>query len=242
MARIAGVLYLIVIVTAAFAEIFVRGKLVVAGNAAATATNILTHESLYRLGGAADLINLVCDVGLALLFYELLKPVSRRLALLAAFFRLTHVGILTVSILFHFAALFFLKGTHDPGVFNTAQLQEQALTCLNFQSRGYTLCLVYFGFACVILGMLIYRSTFLPRVLGVLMAIAGLCYVISSIAGLIAPTFASPLFPYILLPGALGEYSLALWLLVRGVNMQAWNEKAGRGLSMSRAFPIGPRP
>jgi hypothetical protein len=75
--------------------------------------------------------------------------------------------------------------------------------------------------------MLIYRSTFLPRVLGVLMAIAGLCYLISSFAGLIAPTFASPLFPYILLPGALGEYSLALWLLVRGVNMQAWNEKAG---------------
>jgi len=226
MARIAGALYLIVIVTAAFAEIFVRGKLVVRGNAAATATNILTHESLYRLGGSADLINLVCDVGLALLFYELFKPVSRSLALLAAFFRLTHVGILTVGILFHFAALFFLTGTHDPNVFSTAQLQEQALICLSFQSRGYTLCLVYFGFACVFLGILIYRSTFLPRVLGVLMAIAGLCYVTSSFARLISPTFASHLFPYILFPGALGEWSLALWLLVRGVNMQRWEEKA----------------
>jgi hypothetical protein len=226
MARIAGAMYFFVIVTAAFAEIFVRGKLVVRGNAAATATNILTHESLYRLGGSADLINLVCDVGLALLFYELLKPVSRSLALLAAFFRLTHVGILTVSILFHFAALFFLTGTHDPSVFDTAQLQEQALMCLSFQSRGYTLCLVYFGFACVLLGILIYRSTFFPRVLGVLMAIAGLCYVTSSFARLISPTFASHLFPYILFPGVLGEWSLALWLLVRGVNMQRWEEKA----------------
>src|SRR5438874_7150998 len=96
-ARIAGVLYLIIIVTAGFAEGFVRDKLVVGSDAAATANNLLTHELLYRAAGAADLINLVCDTVLALLFYELLKPVSRSLALLAAFFRLVHVAILAVS-------------------------------------------------------------------------------------------------------------------------------------------------
>src|SRR5438477_3345952 len=178
-ARIAGVLYLIIIVTAGFAEGFVRDKLVVGSDAAATANNLLTHELLYRAAGAADLINLVCDTVLALLFYELLKPVSRSLALLAAFFRLAHVAILTVSTLFHFAVLFFLTGAHDLNVFSTAQLQEQALMCLSFHSRGYTLCFVYFGFACVILGFLIYRSTFWPRIFGVFMAIAGLCYVTS---------------------------------------------------------------
>ncbi|HEX8138680.1 MAG TPA: DUF4386 domain-containing protein [Pyrinomonadaceae bacterium] len=206
-ARIAGVLYLIIIVTATFAEIFVRGRLVVRSDAAATATNILAQESLYRLGGAADLINLVCDTALALLFYELLKPVGSSLSLLAAFFRLVHVAILAVSTLFHFAPLSFLTGAHDLSVFRAAQFQEQALLSLGLQARGYTITLVFFGFACLLLGILIYRSSFLPRILGVLMAIAGLCYVTGSFARLLSPAFAAYLFPYILLPSAFGEVS-----------------------------------
>jgi hypothetical protein len=225
-ARIAGILYLVIIVTAAFAEIFVRGQLIVDGAPAATATNILEHESLYRLGGSADLINLVCDTALALLFYELLKPVDRSLSLLAAFFRLTHVAILTISTLFHFAPLILLTGRHDLSVFSAVQLQEQALLYLSFHSKGYTICLVFFGFSCVLLGTLIYRSTFLPRALGVMMTIAGLCYVTSSFANLLSPAVASHFFPYILLPGAIGEWSLTLWLLVRGVNLQRWTAKA----------------
>lgn len=225
-ARTAGILYLIIIVTAGFAEIFVRGKLVVFGDAAATAVNILAHESLYRLGGAADLINLVCDTALALLFYELLKPVSSSLSLLAAFFRLIHVAILAVSTLFHFAPLIFLTGPHDLSVFSAAQLHEQALAFLTLHARGYMFTLVFFGFACLFLGILIYRSKFLPRILGVLMVIAGSCYLIGSFAALLSPVFASHLFPYILLPGALGEYSLALWLLVVGVNAQRWKTRA----------------
>jgi len=219
-ARIAGVLYLVIIVTAAFAEIFVRGQLVIGGAAAATATNILAHESLYRLGGVADLINLVCDAALALLFYELFKPVGQSLSLLAAGFRLTHVAILSVATLFHFAPLILLKGKHDLSVFSAVQLQDEAQLSLSFHSLGYTICLIFFGVSCVFLGALIYRSTFLPRFLGVMMAIAGLCYVSNSFANLLSPAFASHLFPYILLPGALGEWSLTLWLLVRGVNSQ----------------------
>jgi hypothetical protein len=233
-ARIAGFLYLTIIVTAGFAEVFVRGRLVVRGAAAATATNILAHESLYRLGGSADLINLVCDTALALLFYELLKPISRSLALLAAFFRLAHVAILTVSTLFHFAALTFLTGTHDLSVFSAAQLQEQALLCLSFHAWGYTICLVFFGFACLLLGILIYRSLFLPRIFGVLMAVAGLCYVTGSFARLLSPTFASNLFPYFLLPGAFGELSLTMWLLARGLNLERWQEK----VSAARELPF----
>lgn len=225
-ARIAGALYLTIIVTAAFAEIFVRGKLVVRADAAATAANILAHESLYRLGGAADLINLLCDTALALLFYELLKPVSPLLSMLAAFFRLMHVAILTISTLFHFAALTFLTGQHDLSVFNTAQLREQALSFLALHARGYTITLVFFGTACLLLGIVIYRSLFLPRILGVLMVIAGSCYLIGSLARLLSPAFASHLFPYILLPGALGEWSLTVWLLVIGVNVQKWKLRA----------------
>jgi len=228
-ARIAGVLYLVIIITAAFAEIFVRGRLVIDGAAVETAAHILAHEAFYRLGGFADLINLVCDTALALLFYELFKPVCRSLSLLAACFRLTHVAILSVGTFFHFAPLILLKGTSDLSAFSALQLQEGALLSIRFHSQVYTICLVFFGVSCVFLGTLIYRSTFLPRLLGVMMAIAGLCYVTNSFAILLFPPFASHLFPYILLPGALGEWSLTLWLIVRGVDLQRWTKIANEG-------------
>jgi hypothetical protein len=109
-ARIAGGLYLLTIVAASFAEFFVRGRLVVGGDAGATATNILAHESLYRLGAATVPIYLSCDIAVTLIFYELLKPVSRSLSLLAALFRLMQVAILGVNLLNDFAPLVLLKG------------------------------------------------------------------------------------------------------------------------------------
>ena len=115
-ARIAGVLYLIIIIAASFAEFFVRGRLVVGGDPAATATNILAHEPSYRLGASAVLIYLSCDTAVALIFYELFKPVSRSLSLLAAFFRLIEVAILGGNLLNHLAPLLLLKGalSHRP--------------------------------------------------------------------------------------------------------------------------------
>ena len=225
-ARIAGAVYLIVGVTAAFAEVFVRGRLVVRGDAAATAASILAHQSLYRLGGAADLINAAGDTVLALLFYELLKPVSRSLALLAAFFRLVHVAVLATTTLNHFAPLVFLGGTDDLGAFTAQQLQAQALVSLRMHDLGYNVCLVFFGFACVLMGRLIYRSTFLPRILGVLLAIAGLGYLTNSFVHFLAPTYGPQVFRYVMVPSGIGELLLILWLLVIGVNTQRWNERA----------------
>jgi uncharacterized protein DUF4386 len=224
MARIAGVLYLIVIVTAGFAEGFVRDKLVTSSNAPATASNLLTHETLYRAGGAADLINLVCDTALALLFYELLKSVSSSLALLAAFFRLVHVAILSGSTLFHFAALTWLRGAPDMPAFGTPQLQQLGLASLKLHGLGYNICLVFFGFACLVMAYLIWKSTFLPRILGVLLAIAGSGYLINSFLVLLSPSLASHLFPWLLLPGFPAELALALWLAIKGVNASKWDE------------------
>jgi hypothetical protein len=224
-ARIAGALYLIVIVTAGFAEIFVRGRFVVRCDAGATAANILAHEFLYRLGGAADLINLACDTTLALLFYELLKPVSRSLSLLAAFFRLMHVAILAVCTLGHFAPLIFLGGARDLNVFSAEQLQELALVSLRLHGQGYHITLVFFGFSCLLLGYLICRSIFLPRIFGVLLAVAGSGYLIISFANFIAPAFRARI-SLILLPSGIAELSLTLWLLVMGVNAQRWKQQA----------------
>jgi hypothetical protein len=223
-ARIAGVLYLIVFVTAGFAEGFVRNRLVVSGDGAATAAHILAHESLYRLGGAADLVNLVCDTALALIFYELLKPVSRSLSLLAAFFRLMHVGIMATATLNHFAPLVFLGDARGLGSFTAAQLQAEVLVSLRLHTLGYHICLVFFGVACLLLGYLIFKSTFLPWILGVLLAIAGLCYLANSFANFLSLPY--DLFPFVAAAGLIGEGSLTVWLLVKGVNEQRWKEQA----------------
>ncbi|MFZ0960920.1 MAG: DUF4386 domain-containing protein [Terriglobia bacterium] len=226
-ARIAGALYLLIFVTAPFAEIFVRGKLVVYGDAAATATNILAHEPLYRLGAAAELITLLCDAAVALIFYELLKPVGRSLALLAAFFRLIFVAIMAVNSLNLFVPLVLLKGEQFLSAFTTSQLQAVALVSQKLYGVGYGISLVFFGFHCVLIGYLIFRSAYLPQILGALVAAAGLSYLTNSFADILSPAFAAHLYPYILVPAGVAELSLTLWLLVVGVNAERWKEQAG---------------
>src|SRR5438477_4600326 len=216
-ARMAGLLYLIVGIGGGFAEVFVRGKLVVSGDAAATAANILAHESLYRFGGAAEIISLVGDAALALIFYELFKPAGKSLSLLAAFFRLTFVAVMAGNTLNHFAVLVFLKDA-----------PAHVLQALRLHSLGYNIALVFFGFTCIFLGCLVYRSTFMPRLVGIVMAIAGIGYLINSFVHFLAPAYGAYAFRYILVPAGLGEMVFILWLLVMGVNSERWKERAGQ--------------
>ncbi len=221
-ARIAGVLYLIAGMTYSFADGSVRGRLVVSGDAAATAHNILAHEPLYRLGFAAELLSAVCYISVALLLYDMFKPVNRSLSLLAAFFSLVGCTIQALSSLFHLAPLVVLGGAQYLSVFKVDQLQALALTFLKLRAQATSIYMVFFGCYCLLIGYLIFRSTFLPRILGVFMAIAGLSYQFY-----LSPPLANYLFPYIVAPaGALGELSLILWLLVIGVNVQRWKEQA----------------
>lgn len=227
-ARIAGALYLIIIVTAMFAEMVVRERLVVYGDAAATATNILAHEALYRYGGVAMLVAVVCDTAVALIFYQLFKPVSRGLALLATFFRLMPVAILAVNLLNHFAPLVLLKGAPVLPSFQGEHLQALALASLHLYAYGFKIAMVFFGFNCLLLGYLIFKSTFLPRIPGVLMALAGVCYLTWSLASLLSPALGDRLFAaYILAPCFIAELLLALWLLAVGVNVPRWEGRAG---------------
>ena len=159
-ARIAGALWLIIIVAASFAEFFVRGGIVVDGDAAATATNILAHEPLYRWGAAAVLIYLLCDTAVALILYELLKPVSRSLSLLASFFRLAMVAILGANLLNLFAPLVLLTGAPLSTSFKADQLQALALVSLKLYAQVFFIAMLFFGFHCLLIGYLIYRSKF----------------------------------------------------------------------------------
>ena len=219
-ARIAGVFYLLEMLTGGFAILFVGGRLFVSGDAAATATNILAHLSLFQLGFAANLIQFACYVAVTGLFYDLLGPVNRSLSLLAAFFSLVGCTIGAVSCLFYFAPVVILGGAQYLNVFKVEQLQALALMFLKLYGQCFNISFVFFGFYCLLIGYLIFRSTFLPRILGAGMAFAGLGWLT-----FLSPALAHHLVPYILAAG-IGEVSLTLWLLVAGVNAQRWNEQA----------------
>jgi hypothetical protein len=229
-ARTAGWLYLVVIAGGIFEELFVRSALIVRGDAAATAANILANEMLYRWGFAAGIIILLSNVPLTLIFYDLLKVVNRRAALLMVFFLVVGTAVQAVNLLNHFAPLVFLKGAPYLSVFDVEQLQALAYASLRLQLTGYDIALAFFGFYCLSAGYLIFKATFLPRILGALLALGGLCYVTNSFAGFLFPEFRAGLLPYILLPSGVAELSLSLWLIVKGVNLSRWEKRASGGL------------
>src|SRR5712691_13243207 len=226
LSRIGGVLYLIIIVIGLFGEAFVRNRIIVPGDATATAANIRSMESLWRLGIAADFFLLICTVALALIFFVLLRPVSRDLALLAVFFNLVSLAVEAAVQLYLLGALFPLGKAEYLRAFQPEQLYALASLSVKSHGYGFGVALIFFGCVCLILGYLIFRSGFLPKVIGVLMQIAGLSYLTNSFALILAPTFANRIFPAVLVPAFVGEASLCLWLLVKGVNVEKWEEKA----------------
>lgn len=223
-ARIGGVLYLYIIVAGTFAELFVRSKLIISGDAAATSNNIMANESLFRIGFSGELLHLACDVAVAVILYALLRPVDRNLALLAAFMRVACDIILAVASLSHFAALKLLADADYLKTFQPDQLHTLALLAMKLHGDAYAISLVFFSFACLALGYLIFRSGYLPKVLGGLLTIAGVCYLINSFAHFLNPEFAASLFPAIFVPIFVSELSLTLWLIVKGVNVLKWKE------------------
>ena len=220
-ARIAGSFYLLEILAGGFAVVYVGGRLLGSADAATTAASILSHQSLFQLGFAANLVQFVSYIAVTALFYDLFKPVNRQLSLLAAFFSLAGSTIGAVSCLFYLAPLTLLRGAAYLKVFKVEELQALAVVFLKLYARCFDVSFVFFGFYCLLIGYLIFRSTFLPRILGVGMAIGGLGWLT-----FLSPPLANYLSPYNLAPGMLGEGALMLWLLVMGVNVQRWKEQA----------------
>ena len=226
--RMAGFLYLLIIVGALFAPFAVAPSGMMRGDAGLpTTAQILASKPLYVFGGAAQLVVGACDICVALIFYGLLKPVSRGLALLAAFFRLVFVAIANANVLNHFAPLLLLSGAAYLNAFKPDQLQTLALVFIRLRTIGFDIALVFFGFHCVVLGYLLFRSTFFPRILGLLLAIGGgVGYMVNIFANFIPPAIGGHLFPYIMLPAGIAEIGLTLWLIIVGVNASKWKEQA----------------
>jgi hypothetical protein len=224
-ARIGGVLYLVIIALGLFGEAFIRDRLIVSGDATATAANIASMEPLLRFGIAAELFLLLCGVTLTWIFYVLLRPVSGDLALLATFFNLVSIGLEAVIQLNFVAALFPLGKVAYLKAFTPEQLSVMAHLSARLYSYGFGVSLIFFACYCLVVGWLIVRSGYLPRALGVLLLIAGLCYLTNSFTLLLAPDFENRIFPAILVPSFIGELSLALWLSLKGVDVAKWKER-----------------
>jgi len=220
MARITSVVYLFYFLAAVAELVFLKG-LVVNGDPASTANNILAHQPLFRLGLATGLIATACYVAVTALFYELFRPVNRSLSLLAAFFSIVGCAILAFASLFQLAPLVVLGGGQYLSVFKVEQLRALASLFLELYGLTVSICFVFFGVYCLLIGYLIFKSSFLPRILGVLMAFAGLGWLT-----FLFPPLANYLSPYNLALGFLAELALMLWLLVMGVDVQRWKEQA----------------
>jgi hypothetical protein len=223
-ARIGGVLYLLIIIIGALEEAVVRGRIVVPGNAVATAANLRELEWLWRLGFTGEVVLLVSAVFLALILYRLLRPVHRDLALLAVLFNLMTIAIEAVAAVSLTSALTPLHGAASG--FTTEQLARLADLGYRGHTAGFSIALVFFGIECIILGYLIRRSRYMPSWVGTLMQVGGICYVINSFAWLLSPALSTILFPAILLPSLIGELSLSIWLLTKGVRGGQWPEHA----------------
>ncbi|MFH7018508.1 DUF4386 domain-containing protein [Flavobacterium sp. FlaQc-47] len=221
-ARIAGILYLVIIIAGFFAETFVRNKLFVSGDANATANNIIHSEFLWKIGITADLIMQICDLPVMIILYYLLKPVSRKLALLNLSFNLIQTAVLVANKLNLLAALFFLGDAEYLKSFTPDQLHTLSYLSIKLHDFGFGVGLIFFGFVCLIEGYLIFKSGYFPKAIGVLMALAGICYLTNSFALILAPQFSSIT---LLLPCVIAELSLSLWLIFKGVNIPLWKQK-----------------
>lgn len=224
-ARIGGLAYLFIIIAGAFGEVFVRQKLFIAGNPEATANNIVASPMLWRIGIAGDLLMHVCDLIVTIVYYKLLKPVNKDLAILAVFFGLIQTAVLVANKMNLMMPVFFLGDAEYLKAFSTQQLQVWSYLSVKTHDYGFGIGLIFFGFECLLDGYLIIRSGYLPKILGVFVQIAGVCYLINSFGMILFPKLINAISPAILIPPFVGELSICLWLIFKGVNLTKWNER-----------------
>jgi hypothetical protein len=220
-ARIAGLLYLFVVVASSFALVTMSG-VVVRGDPAATAANILAAEQMYRLGIAATLLSAIAYTAVVALLYALFRPVNRPLALVSAFIGLAGCAASATFLANQLGVLTLLDGASAADA-QTLLLARQGL---RLASLGNTLSLVFFGFYCITLSMLVFGASFLPRFLGVFLLIAGAGWLVGNLGAIVAPDVLGQ-FTLMLVPvSGLGEFAFTLWLLAMGVNPEKWRAQA----------------
>ncbi len=220
LARLAGVFFLLTILGGIIAQGFISERLINFGDAAATANNILANKGMFQIGFTIYLIEMACQLITGVLFYRLLRPVNRTLALLMLSFEVTGIVIKTFARVFYITPLWVLDGTGALDGLDAGQLQSISLVLLKANDFGAATALAFFGFSTLLMGFLIFRSTYLPRWLGVIGMIAGAGWLT-----FIYPPLGYRVFMFAALIGLVGAAAKIFWLLVFGVD-----EKKFRGI------------
>lgn len=222
-ARVAGVLYLVITVAAIIAHIYIPETLIVPGDAATTATNITTSESLFRLGIGSEMVVLLSEIVLSVILYKLLRPVSATLSLMAAVSRLTMTTIHGINMLNYFFVLLLLGGGYS-AAFSTEQVHALVALFLEAHSYGFTIGIAFLTLHVFFLGYLIFKSGYFPRILGVLFLLAAVGYTVDSFALLLTTSYTTTpgLVAFVI---AAAEIAFPLWLLVKGVDVDGWQRR-----------------
>ncbi len=216
-ARLAGFLYLLVIIFGMFAELYVRVKLIVPDNSAETVQNIKTNMELFRLGFISDLMMQATFFFLPLVLYQLFKKVNKVQALLMVLCVVAGVAIMCLNMLHQYAAILILEKGNFAATFKTEQLNELVLLFLNLQKYGYRIAQIFFGTWLFPLGYLVYKSGFMPKIIGILLIIACFSFLIDFFLFFLLPGYSAFLSSMVTLPTTIGEFAMCLWLLIKGV-------------------------
>ncbi|XOV92901.1 MAG: DUF4386 domain-containing protein [Bacteroidota bacterium] len=222
LARITGMMYLLVIIFAGFSQGYVRESLVVPGDALATALNIMNNQGLFRLGFVADILAFLLDAAISIMFYQLLKPAGKTLAIISSVFRiLAHPAIGSLNLLNHFMALQILGGVEFMSAFTPEQIHVIALELMDAHRIGYLIAGAFFGVHCFLLGILLHKSKLIPELFGILMIFAAVGYLMESFGDFLFPGNEELLAWIVGLSAGLGEVGLTLYLLIKGVRKSA---------------------
>ena len=223
--RFAGLLYVLTSIVGSFAMGYVPSKLIVHGNAAATSNNIVASETLFRLGIAGELIGQAGFIFVALALYDLLKGVNRRHASLMVILIVVSIPIVFLNELNSIAALVLARGADFVSVFEKPQRDAMAMLFLKLHGQGFGVAEIFWGLWLFPLGLLVYRSRFLPRFLGVWLALAGVDWVILSLTGILLPQYQDKVYTYSQ-PAIIGEIAFMFWLLIKGARPPALDAAA----------------
>jgi hypothetical protein len=222
-ARIVGILILLLAVFAPFSMIYVPSTLIVPEDATATAYNIATSESLFRLSIVSDSVVFLIEIALIVMLYVLLKPVSKPLSLIAAFSRLAMTVVQGINLLNRFIPLLLLSGAGYLTVFAPEQLHTLALLFLNLHEQVALIWGLFFGLHLLFSGYLVYKSGYIHKAVGVLLIVAGVCYLVQSWGNMLLPQYAETFATIGFL--SMVELALPLWLLIKGVDVVQWKKR-----------------
>jgi len=226
LARLAGWLYLIAVPLAIFSAMVVPSNLIVPGDAATTANNIIASEGLFRSGIVSMMIVQLIYILKPLILYKLLKPVNKNHAVLMVILLLVSIPIAFINELNKFAILFLLSGADYLSVFDPGQLHAQVMFFLDLYTGGVFIAQIFWGLWLFPLGYLVFKSGFLPKILGVLLMIGCFGYVIDALAFMLFPDYQETVALVVMVPNFISEFALFLWLLIKGVNVEQWEKRA----------------